>query len=160
MNPESFDAFHTIAEIAVAMLGVTGLVLALGHKDFRFPKVAILSIFGTTMSAIIFAFVPEILSRPLGEVAAWRISAGLFGLVHLGLLVNHQARQLQFRKNTPLQLAITLASLPVIGLKLAVGLGFLLPYAQEIYLLGLLWCAGIPAYIFLMLMMDYLDSRH
>ena len=57
-------------------------------------------------------------------------------------------------------MAITLLSFPVAGLKLAVGLGFLLPFAYEIYYLGLLWLVGASAYLFAMILFDKLRSDH
>ena len=42
----------------------------------------------------------------------------------------------------------------MVGLKIAVGLGFLLSYAYDIYYLGLLWLIGITAYLFAGLLFD------
>jgi hypothetical protein len=46
----------------------------------------------------------------------------------------------------------------VVGLKIAVGLGFLLSYAYDIYYLGLLWLVGIAAYLFAMILFDDSES--
>ncbi len=80
---------------------------------------------------MMFSLVPDFLSGFLSSDVAWRISCGTFGLYHLFLIINHQIRQGSIRSNTPIQLAITLLSFPVVGLKLAVGLGFLLAHAYD-----------------------------
>jgi hypothetical protein len=50
--------------------------------------------------------------------------------------------------------ASSVSSCPVIGLKLAIGLGFLLSYAYDIYFLGLLWLIGVSAYLFALILFD------
>ena len=100
------------------------------------------------MGAMLFAYIPGLLLKPYGPEFSWRVSNGVFGLYHLFLIINHQARQLQFKANTPVQLLIVILSIfPVVALKLLVGLGYLMAYSYEIYLLGLLWCIFIPAYL-------------
>lgn len=43
--------------------------------------------------------------------------------------------------------------------EVAVGPGFLMPWAFEIYYLGLLWCVGIAAYLFAMILFDASDAE-
>lgn len=47
-----------------------------------------------------------------------------------------------------------LLSFPVVGLKIAVGLGLLMSYAYDIYYLGLLWLVGVTAYLFAIILFD------
>ncbi|HMB58843.1 MAG TPA: hypothetical protein VKN35_02930 [Xanthomonadales bacterium] len=150
----NFEAFGTIAEIAVTLAGVIGIILALQHRDKAFFQVGMITIFGTAFGAMIFALVPDFLSRLLSPDTMWRVACGTFGLYHLFLIINHQVRQRSVRSNTPVQLLITILSFPVVGLKLAVGMGFLLPYAYDIYYLGLLWLVGVTTYLFARLMFD------
>jgi hypothetical protein len=150
----NFDAFRTIADISVALAGFIGIVLVLQHRDKAFFQVGMITIFGTSFGAMMFSLAPDFLSRLLSADTMWRVTCGAFGLYHLFLIINHQARQRSIRSNTPIQLIITLLSFPVVGLKIAVGLGFLLSYAYDIYYLGLLWCVGITAYMFARLLFD------
>ena len=150
----NFDSYRTIADIAVALTGFIGIILVLKHRDKSFSRLGLSTIFGTSLGAMTFSFVPDFLGNFLGSDTTWRVSCGSFGLYHLFLIINHQARQRSIRSNTPIQLAITLLSFPVVGLKLAVGLGFLLPYAYDIYYLGLLWLIGVTAYLFAMILFD------
>jgi hypothetical protein len=82
------------------------------------------------------------------------VSCGAFGLYHLYLIINHQVKQRSIRSNTPMQLVITILSFPVVGLKIAVGLGFLMSFAYDIYYLGLLWLVGVTAYLFALILLD------
>lgn len=150
----NFDSFRTIAEISVALTGFIGIILVLQHKDKSFAQLGLFTILGASLGAMMFSFVPEFLGNFLSAESTWRVACGSFGLYHLFLIINHQVRQRSVRSNTPVQLAITLLSFPVTGLKIAVGLGFLLSYAYDIYYLGLLWLIGVTAYLFSMILFD------
>jgi hypothetical protein len=150
----NFDSYRTIGEISVALTGFIGIVVVLQHRDKSFSRLGLSTILGTSLGAMMFSFVPDFLGNFLGSDTTWRVACGSFGLYHLFLIINHQARQRSIRSNTPIQLTITLLSFPVVGLKIAVGLGFLLSYAYDIYYLGLLWLIGITAYLFTMILFD------
>ena len=154
----NFDSYRTIADIAVALSGFIGIILVLKHRDKSFSQLGLSTILGTSLGAMMFSFVPDFLGNFLSSDTTWRVACGSFGLYHLFLIINHQARQRSIRSNTPVQLTITLFSLPVVGLKLAVGLGFLLSYAYDIFYLGLLWLIGVTAYLFVLILFD--DSKN
>lgn len=152
----NLSAYYTIAQLSITLTGFIAVLVALQNKDNRFSKLAVATIFGTTGGALIFSFVPEMLMQVVSEQYAWRISNGLFGFYHLALILNHQLRQRHFRKNTPIQLIIVILSLfPVVFLKIAVGFGYYLNYADVIFFLGLLWCVFIPLYLFSVIIMSY-----
>lgn len=153
-----FDSFRTIAEISVALTGFIGIILVLKHRDRSFAQLGLSTILGASLGAMMFSFVPEFLGNFLNAETAWRMACGSFGLYHLFLIINHQVRQRSLRSNTPIQLVITLLSFPVVGLKIAAGLGFFLPYAYDIYYLGLLWMIGVSAYLFSMILFDNSDD--
>ncbi len=150
----NFDSFRTIAEISVALTGFIGIIIVLQHRDKSFSRLGLTTILGASLGAMMFSFVPDFLGNFLSSGTTWRLACGSFGLYHLFLILNHQARQRSIRSNTPTQLIITLLSFPVVGLKIAVGLGFLLSHAYDIYYLGLLWLVGITAYLFAMILFD------
>ena len=153
MAPD-FEAYYAISNIAVALTGFIGIIIVMQHRDHRFPRLALSTILATSVGTMLFAYVPGLLQNSLGPDLAWRVANGSFGLYHLFLIVNHQARQLQFRANSLVQFVIVLLSVfPVVALKLAVGLGYLMDYAYDIFLLGLLWCIFIPAYLFARILM-------
>lgn len=150
----NFDSYRTIAEISVSLTGFIGIILVLQHRDKSFAQLGLSTILGASLGAMMFAFVPEFLEGFLSTDTAWRVACFSFGLYHLFLIINHQVRQRSIRSNTPIQWAITLSSFPVVGLKITVGLGFLLSYAYDIYYLGLLWLVGVSAYLFAMILFD------
>lgn len=149
-----FEALRSVADISVALAGFIGIILVLQHRDAAFMALGMTTIFGTSFGAMMFALLPDLLSGLVSTEMMWRVVCGVFGLYHLFLILQHQIKQRSIRANTPVQLAITLASFPVVGVKLAVGLGFLLAYAFEIYYLGLLWLIGVSAYLFAMILFD------
>ena len=149
-----FEALRTIAEISVTLAGIVGIIVVIQHRDAAFMALGMTTIFGTSFGAMIFALLPDFLSGILPTATMWRLVCGMFGLYHLFLILQHQIKQRSIRANTPVQLIITLASFPVVAAKLAVGLGFLLAYAFEVYYLGLLWMIGISAYLFAMIIFD------
>jgi len=150
----NFDSFRTVAEVSIALTGFLGIIVILQHKDKSFSRLQLVGILQTTLGAAMFSFLPDFLGHFLSAEAAWRLACGCFGLYHLYLIVSHQAKQRGIRTNTPFQLAVTILSFPVVGLKLAVGLGFLLTYAYDIYYLGLLWLLGIASYFFVIILLD------
>ncbi len=150
----NFDSFRTIADISVALTGFIGIIIVLQHRDKSFSRLGLTTILGASLGAMMFSFVPDFLGNFLSSGTTWRLACGSFGLYHLFLILNHQARQRSIRSNTPTQLIITLLSFPIVGLKITVGLGFLLSYAYDIYYLGLLWLVGITAYLFALILFD------
>jgi hypothetical protein len=150
----NFDSYRTVAEVSIALTGFVGIIVILQHKNKSFARLQLVGVLQTTLGAALFSFIPDFLENFLDAEAAWRLACGSFGLYHLYLIVSHQAKQRGIRKNTPFQLALTIASFPVVGLKLAVGLGFLLAYAYDIYYLGLLWFLGVASYMFAVILLD------
>jgi hypothetical protein len=69
----------------------------------------------------------------------WRVACSTFGIYHLVIFALHVVRQRSVKQMSALQKTLTAASVPVIGLKLSVGLGYLVSYAYSIYYLGLIW---------------------
>ena len=149
-----FEALRTIAEISVTLAGIGGIIVVIQHRDAAFMALGMTTIFGTSFGAMMFALLPDFLSGILSTTTMWRVVCGVFGLYHLFLILQHQIKQRSIRANTPIQLLITLASFPVVAAKLAVGLGFFLAYAFEIYYLGLLWLIGVSAYLFALIIFD------
>ena len=152
-----FDSFRTIAEVSVTLAGFVGIIAVLRRRDEGFSRFGLVQLLQTTFAALFFALLPDLLSNVFSMDTTWRASAGAFGLYHGFAIVNHRIRQRGLRKTTWLQIAITIASIPVVVLKLLVGLGFLMQHAYAIYYLGLLWLLGIAVFLFGMLLFDPAD---
>ena len=139
----------------MALTGFVGVMIAVrAGRHTRSSRLFLASVLQTTLGAAFFALLPDFLSRLLAPDAMWRIACGTFGLYHLAIFMAHLVKQHPLRKMSALQRSLTFASVPVIGLKLSVGLGFFLPYAYSIYYLGLLWLLGVACYAFAIIVFE------
>ena len=154
----TFDTYQSIAEVAVTLTGFIGVVVVLKNQNQDFSRIGLTTIMSTSFGAVMFAFVPELLSGFFSERVTWRLANGSFGLYHMYLILWHQLRQRSIRSNSPMQWLILGLSLGVVGLKLMVGLGFMLAFAYEIYLLGLLWLIGFVGYLFTLILFQGLED--
>jgi len=148
-----FETFLMIAQTAVALTGFIGITVTLRHgRDGGFSRLLLASILQTTLGAALFAVVPDLLSPLLTPTSMWRVACGSFGLYHLAIFARHILRQRSLKQMSAVQRAVTIASVPVIGLKLSVGFGVLVPFAYSIYSLGLIWLLGIACYSFTLIL--------
>ena len=155
----TFDTYQSIAKVAVSLTGFIGVVVVvLKNHNEDFSRIGLTTIMSTSLGAVMFAFVPELLSGLFSERVTWRLANGSFGLYHLYLILWHQLRQRSIRSNSPMQWLILGLSLGVVGLKLMVGLGLMLAYAYEIYLLALLWLIGFVGYLFTLILFQGLED--
>jgi hypothetical protein len=148
-----FETFLIIAQIAVALTGFIGITVTLRHgRDAGFSRLLLASILQTTLGAALFAVVPDFLSHLLTPAVMWRVACGSFGLYHLTIFARHIFRQHSLKQMSAVQRVVTVASVPIIGLKLSVGFGVLVAYAYSIYYLGLVWLLGIACYSFALIL--------
>jgi len=148
-----FETFLIIAQIAVALTGFIGITVTLRHgRDAGFSRLLLASILQTTLGAALFAVVPDLLSPLLTPAMMWRVACGSFGLYHLVIFARHILRQRSLKQMSAVQLVVTIASVPIIGLKLTVGFGVLVAYAYSIYYLGLIWLLGVACYSFTLIL--------
>ena len=109
----------------------------------------------TSLGAVAFALLPELVVELLpNEKASWQLLCGLFGLYHLLVFINYLSKHKDLRKMEFLQKSISIASIPVIALKLVAGAGLLLDHAYSIYHLGLLWLLGVSIFFFSQILLD------
>jgi hypothetical protein len=151
----ALDSFLLIAQIAVTLTGFVGITVALRRgRDGRFRRLFLASMLQTTLGAAFFAALPDPLAHLMSLDTMWRVACGSFGLYHLAIITLHVVRQNSLVRMGAVQSMITIASLPVIALKLAVGAGYLIAYAYPIYYLGLIWLLGIGSYTFILILFD------
>lgn len=154
-KPLSFDTFHSIAEVAATFAGFVGLMVVLMRNDHQFARHLIIDFLFVTLGTVVFAYLPELIAGVgWSEDTTWRIACGSFGAYHLGIYSASNFRQKTIRPQGPMQLTLTVVSAPVILLKLAVGAGFGVNYAYEIYLLGLVWLVSMAIYIFSLMVLE------
>jgi hypothetical protein len=151
----NFEPFDTIAQVAAAFAGFVGVILAIRSRGGALPRLQMAGFLQTSLGAVAFALLPQFFTEVLtNEKTAWQLLCGLFGVFHLLVFINYLAKHKDLRKMDWLQKSISIASVPVIGLKLAAGAGFLLDHAFAIYHLGLLWLVGVSIFFFSQILLD------
>jgi len=144
------DELLTIAQLAVALIGFSGLIFVFRARDVTELEVRDLSalamIVGAGAIALAFALLPLPLSYlGLSEQTFWRLCSGLFGTTLLAAaavfaVINRRLVKLGHAQRTPRlnRATLLLALLMSAGLTLS-ALG-LMPPNPAIYLLGLVLC--------------------
>ena len=150
-----YEPFDTIAQVAAAFAGFVGVILAIRSRGGALPRLQMAGFLQTSLGAVAFSLLPAFLMDVLpNEETTWQILCGLFGLYHLVVFINYLVKHRDLRTMALVQKSISIASVPVIGLKLAAGAGFLLEHAFSIYHLGLLWLLGVSIFFFSQILLD------
>lgn len=151
---EHLDLLQTIAAIAITLIGFIGIVvttgrLADGHHQ-PIDRVVFYSMVAPTLTALVCAFVPELLtSLALPPSAVWRIANAVLGALHLANIapVLVQVRRLTF---TPLQKTFLASGVAFIIAHAATAAG-LMPGIVFVFLAGLLQQLAVGIFNFLQL---------
>ncbi|MCK5443686.1 MAG: hypothetical protein KAJ23_17510 [Maribacter sp.] len=82
------STLNTIAQIAVALIGFSGIVVIFGDRHKRgwseTESLKFYALLATPLTALVCSFVPILLSTLLNEnELIWRISNGTLGILHL-----------------------------------------------------------------------------
>lgn len=151
----NYQPFDTIAEVAATFAGFVGVILVIRSRGGALPRLQMAGFLQTSLGAVAFALLPEFILEILTEEkTAWQLLCSLFGLYHLLVFINYLSKHKDLRKMELLQKSISIASVPVIALKLAAGAGFLPNHAASIYHLGLLWLLGVSIFFFSQILLD------
>lgn len=83
-NPE---ILHTLAEIAIALVGFTGIVVALNHTRGSWSEKQLIqfsALIGPSLTALACCFVPALLAYFISDIDSnWRASNFILGSLHL-----------------------------------------------------------------------------
>ena len=151
------DEFRTLAEIAVALAGFTGIVVALerrsspGHSGTNRARLRELLL--ASLGVVFFVFIPTLLAGAgVDDRWAYRASQLPFGAYHVLLMV------LFFRSASITQLALAEWLLLPFGLgtillQLTTAFGVLANQLYVAYFLGLLWLLFIACINFVVLLL-------
>ena len=163
---EHSSVLQTLAEVATAFAGFTGIVVALAgraRKDWQSNHItAIAVLLASSLGVVFFAFVPDLLRAARFETdPAWRIATLLFATYHVVVIVvAFRARgraasggemDLIPRRSVPLSLV---GGVSIVVGQILTGAGFLQPWLFFFYLLGLLWMLAIATFLFAVLLLD------
>jgi hypothetical protein len=89
---DQFENLRTIAEVATAFAGFTGIVIVLGHRSSgawsASERSTIRILLETSIGTVLFALLPAIILRGFSSpFTGWRVSAGLLTVYHLATAV-------------------------------------------------------------------------
>ena len=162
---EHHETLRTLAEVATAFAGFTGIVVALGgragHSWRTNDKNAVWVLLATSLGVVFFGFVPDLIrAAHLEPSQTWRVSTFLFAIYHLanilgGVRAQRHARAGGAPVSLPWPIApvlITGGSSIVVG-QLFTAAGLLQSWTFFFYLAGLLWMLAISTLVFAMLLL-------
>lgn len=146
---EQTDSLHTIAELAIALAGFAGIVVALDRR-LSAEQVSVHGGFGvllgSSFGAALFAFVPEwVEAAGLAPGYTWHVSNGLFGayrLTYVGI-----ATRAARRAGSPIPRPVSVGALALGVCHLAAAAG-LIELQYFVYLTGLLWSLAMAVLSF------------
>ncbi len=157
------DLLQTIAEIAIALTGFTGVVAVLGERGrgkwravdlFRFSNLLM-----TSIAVLFLAFVP-ILIHKLGapELTAWRLSSGMAAAYILvavtrGRSIRRLPQDEQVEIHRPVLGALLAIHAAVFLLLVASGLGVAYSGESGPFLVGLVWLLAFSVFSFVRLLL-------
>lgn len=155
------DAVLTIAEIAVALAGFTGIVIIFGGRKDHWSQEEVLrlrTLLRSSLSALFLSFVPVVaLNLELASVGAWELSALVIGSF---MAVNLVVFALRGRRSTLhwTQRAYYLVGWLVAGALFTASVG-VLPKPEVAVLLGLLWQLFVASQNFVLLLIAGVGVR-
>jgi hypothetical protein len=155
------ENLRTIAEVATAFTGFTGVVIVLGRRSAGgwtpAESSTIRILLEASIGVVFFGFLPPVLALNLPTATTWRLCAGLLALYHAvimfraDVLDQRQAGHLLGRKR---DWALSIVGLGSIGACAAVALGFVGHAAELIYTLSLLYMLFVGALSFAALLLS------
>ncbi len=168
---EHHDILRTLAEVATAFAGFTGIVVVLGGRargEWRSNETtAVTVLLASSLGVVFFGFVPDLArAAHLEPGQAWRASTFLFATYHLVvILASFRVRKGVLARGEPhfgprAIVPVSLAGgLSIILGQILTAAGLSSSWLFFFYLLGLLWMLAIATLMFAVLLLDTRSSR-
>ena len=149
---ELLGTFETVAQIAIALTGFTGVVVALGRRELGWSptdKFLLQALVYWSLGTTFLAFVPAGLSG-FPPDTAWRLAHFTFVIFHATVFAwyFHQARRHAFPVSTVGHFTVVVG-LGILLAEASVVAGLVLRAAPYLYLLALLWFLYLAATMFI-----------
>ena len=77
------DLLQTLAEVAIALAGFSGVVIAFGGGIKALPSVRLSLLLTLSGEVVLFSLIPILLLLKFEETPAWTVSGLLYGVAHL-----------------------------------------------------------------------------
>jgi len=162
---EHHDVLRTLAEVATAFAGFTGIVVVLGRRsedswDVR-DKAALALLLTSSLGVVFFAFAPDLsLAANLEAPLAWRVSSFAFATYHLSIIVGGLlARRANLARGErplapkPVEFAQFAGGFAIVLGQFLAALGFIPTWLFFLYLLSMLWLLAIATFAFAYLLL-------
>ena len=155
-----FDSYRTLAEVSAGFTGFVGVILAVRSRTEPLARLQLIGFLLNSLGVVVFSLLPELLVGFFGDtILNWRGLCFFLAIYHLSIMINHIGTQRNLLAMSWFQKLVTLFSLPIITLKLAVAAGYLQTYAPNVFYLALLWHLWIAIYIFSQILLHNTGSE-
>ena len=146
------ETLNTLAEIAITLIGFSGIVIIFGKRFTRGltpkEKIQFYTLLATPMTVLFCSFIPTLLSTILDDPELiWRLSNAILGVLHLANISYFVSK---------LTLATLIQKLLLVGGFIMISAHLLasvniIPWQEFVFILGLLQqlSIGIHSFIFL-----------
>lgn len=153
---ENADILTTIAEVAIALTGFTGVVAVFGRRSrgawTPHELLQLRALVETSLTAFFVSFVPALLAMVVdSESHVWRSANVVLGLAHAANLAAFSLR-MRMAPSTAGQVTLATVGVVFIATHLLVGVG-LVGYAEPIFVLGLLQQIFVAVHNFVLLLL-------
>ena len=166
---EETQTFDTIAELAIALAGFSGIVAVLGNRFSgewgAAEQVRLRLLLEVSLLVVFLSFLPSLVARVAPSSVAWRVSNGACGIAHLVPLVLFFLRWRRLGWQSPAHeplrpllykvasAAFAMGGLAIILFQLLVAVGLPVVLPSLIYEVSLLWLllAGAIQFVNLLL---------
>ncbi len=167
---EHHDILRTLAEVATAFAGFTGVVVVLGGRARGWrtrQTTAVMSLLASSLGVVFFGFLLDlVLAAHLEPTQAWRVSTFLFATYHLVVMLGSwRGRKRALSDGEPQFGPERLAAVAYVGgvsivlAQFLIAGGLMSSWLFFFYLLGLLWMLAMATIVFAVLLMDSLGPR-
>lgn len=166
---ENTQTSQTIAEVAIALAGFSGIVAVLGQRSSGewspTERLRLRLLLEASLLVVFLSFLPSLMLRGTSASAAWRVSSGVCGLVHLLPMASFFLRWRRLGWQKPLHeptpplffsaaaLSLATGGLVIILLQLMLAAGLKPGEPSLIYEISLLWLLGVGAVQFVYLLL-------
>jgi len=148
------DTLHTIAQIAITIIGFSGIVIVFGERAVSEwtgeERLRIYALITPTLTALFCSFVPILISAfSLSSDAVWRSSNAVLGLAHFANLAVFMANRNAAKMTLGQKLNGSIGAATILAHFLAAA--GLVPWYIFVFLFGLLQQIWIGIHNFLLL---------
>ena len=146
------DTLNTLAEIAITLIGFSGIVIIFGNRFTRglTPKeeVQFFALLATPLTALFCSFIPTLLSTILDDSEfIWRLSNAILGVLHLA---NISYFVFKLTHATISQIILMVGGFIMISVHLLASVN-IIPFQEFVFILGLLQQLSIGVHNFILL---------